>query len=145
MTTTVIPINTPAYSRGAMYAAVHITQLGAFYAAGSSFPFLSYVTPAGAYTQILASNASKLAIFSSTLWASVGNRVGFVGIAYTLPTSASNFTVILNHTEAIKSFQWQTDFVLWVCSASGIMAYDNTLPPMRSITSWLPNTDGCSE
>jgi hypothetical protein len=147
MGTSIVKINLPAYSGGAVYSAVHITVNGAFYVAGSTSPFLALVTPAGSYSQVLDSVASKLAINSNTLYASIGKDVGFVGTRYSLPSGPTAFTAIATHTEAIRSFQVQDASTVWVCSASGIMAYkDAGTPPLfNSATSFLPGTSGCSD
>lgn len=60
--TNIVKINLPAYRGGAVFSAVHISDGGPFYIAGSTSPFLAYVTAAGAPTSISSSVPSSEAI-----------------------------------------------------------------------------------
>ena len=113
-TTTYVQLGSSAFSGGAVYAAVHATSGGPFYVSGTRSPFLGYFLATGALVaSINSSTASKLYIYSGTLYASVGNKYGYFGTKFTLPTSASMHTVLLTHTQAINSFQIQSDTIVW--------------------------------
>lgn len=98
--------------------------------AGSTTPYVAYVTGAGDPIQLLPyGNASKLAIFQSTLYVSVGNVVYMVGTAGALPQSgAPTVTPILSTTsdaDVINSFLWQNSSSIWTCSSLGILQWSS--------------------
>lgn len=98
--------------------------------AGSTAPFVSYVTSLGAPTQILPfNNASKLVIFNSALYVSIGNRVFMVGSAGALPQSGpATITPVLATSlgsDLINSFLWQNSTMMWTCSSLGILQWSS--------------------
>lgn len=116
--------------------------------AGSTDPFVAYVTSAGAPTSILPyNNASKLVIFNSALYVSIGNRIYMVGSAGAMPQSGpATMTPVLatsSGSDLINSFVWQNSSMIWTCSGLGILQWSNYPSGTFVVVGGLTVTGAC--